>query len=113
MPLIQGWNPVTIKFFNNMMKDYFEIEHALLKARMKRVIRYINYVTKMNPAWSGVAENIQIPNLKEMREDFERVSQNDFDPEFKVSATNGFQLIVNHNLNGPERYSNLLLQECH
>jgi len=112
MPLIAGWNPVTKKFFNNLMKDYFEIEYGLLRSRMKRVIDYINILTKEKSQWKVTGDGIEIKNFKAAQKEFEKVSMNYFEDEFKPSEKNGFQLIVDHNLQGPERYAGYLLEEC-
>jgi len=112
MPLIAGWNPVTIKFFNNLMKDYFEIEFALLRSRMKRVVQYINVLTMSNAEWTVGDDGIEIPNFEEAKKEFEKITMNSFEPEFVPKSTNGFQLIVNHNLKGADRYAGYLPKDC-
>jgi len=112
MPLIAGWNPVTVKFFNNLMKDYFEIEFALLRSRMKRVVQYINFVTMSNDEWTIGDDGIEIENLDEVKSEFEKITMNYLEPEFVPKSTNGFQLIVDHNLKGADRYAGYLPEEC-
>jgi len=114
MPLIKGWNDVTVRFFNNLLKDYFEIEHALLKSRMKRVIKYINSLTRRSGRWVVDVEGIEIPDLEDVREGFEKVTMNYFDDEYQVSAGNGFQLIVDHNyeMGDMRRYNDILSIDC-
>jgi len=108
MPLIQGWTEKSINFFNKMFKDYFEIEHALLKSRMKRVIRYINMLSSGHTK----SEDFTVTNWDEAKQEFNKISSNYFEPEYEPSPKNGFQLIVNNNFNGPSKYSNILPEQC-
>jgi len=108
MPLIDGFTKNTTKMFNKMLVDTFEIVYGLLRSRMKRVIQYINY---LNQELDRTAMNT-IPNLKKRQEEFKLLTTNRFEPEFKPSPQNGFDVIIDENQSGTARYANLLEAEC-
>jgi len=107
MPLIRGFTKDSTILINGMLKSMFEIEYGLLKSRMKRVILYINQLTEQFKA-----NNSQIPDMEQAREEFRRITMNKFEPEFLPSPENGFYPIIDENRVGADRYFNLIQGDC-
>jgi len=99
------------KFITNMLIDKFEVVIGLLRSRMKRVIDYLNTIE--------ASETLELPsgyfsirNLEEKRREFKKLTKNYFEPEFMPKSGNGFEMIINENLSGTERYFDLISEEC-
>ena len=107
MPLIRGFTKDSVILINGMLKSMFEIEFGLLKSRMKRVILYINQLTEQFKA-----NNSQLPNMDQAREEFRKLSMNKFEPEFLPSPENGFVLIIDENRVGTDMYYSLIQRDC-
>lgn len=110
MPLIDGFTPESVEMMNTMLKDMFDIIFALLRARTKRIVNYINQVIATKN--KDVAMNLEEPELSERRAEFAEISKNKFDSEFKVRANNTFHTIIDENDIGIGRYAGLLAEEC-
>jgi len=108
IPLTMGWTNDTTKFFNKMLRDQLDITMSLVKSRVKRVVTYVNNLTRAKKEWSMKGGEFKIKQLKAKRREFGQVVKNAFDPEFPPSSENGFQKIIDENLEDLERYSNLL-----
>ena len=107
MPLIDGFTKDSTKLINKMMADTFEIVLGLLKSRMKRVITYINEVTK------EVNETgLSIRNLDQKRNHFKKIAENYFEPEFVPSPDNTFYKIIDDREYGIKRYAGLIEKKC-
>ena len=99
------------KILNGMLTDQFEIVSGLVKSRAKRIINYINFLTKEGKAWRD--ENGASFDDYELRKmEFKEISKNYFEPEFEPKSTNNFQLVVNDNFKDERRYAGLIPQEC-
>jgi len=107
MPLIRGFTKDSVILINNMLKSMFDIEYGLLRSRMKRVVLYINQLTK-----EFKESGSQLPNMEQAREEFRRISMNKFEPEFLPSPENGFVPIIDENRVGTDMYYNLIQREC-
>jgi len=109
MPLITGFTKGSKVLFRTMLTDTFEIVMGLTRSRMKRVIEYINNLTdEIN------TEGIFVPDMKldAQKIEFQKLTQNRFEPEFVPKSTNTFQQIIDENQFGPKRYFGLLKAEC-
>ena len=110
MPLIHGFTKDSTVLMNRMLTDTFEIIFGLLRSRAKRIINYVNDLTvEMAEKPQG---GLEVPDLEGKRKEFDKVSQNRFEPEFEVSAENTFQMIIDENVHGVERYAGLLEADC-
>ena len=112
-PALEGDPLKKTTFMTKMLKDHFEIIFGLLKSRNKRIIDYVNELTRNKDQWEIIATNkLFIKDLKEKRKEFEMITKNRFEPEFAPSAKNGFSMIIDENLSGTERYFDLIKEEC-
>ena len=111
-PLLDGWSPESSKFFNQIIYDSFDIAHALLKSRVKRIVKYVNKLIKETQDWGISWDSMHIDDLKTRRKEFQIISRNYFEPEFMPAPTNEFQMIIDDNLHGEDRYFGLLEEEC-
>ena len=91
-----------------MLVSAFEITLGLVRSRMKRVILFINNLTK---EVSGDGK-IEISDLEKRREEFRQITMNRFEPEFEPKKNNTFQLIIDENKEGVDRYMGLIRKEC-
>ena len=96
---------------NGMLRDHFEIVQGLLKSRTKRIINYINFLTKEGKGWVD-GNGISFDDFKLRSKEFKEISKNYFEPEFEPSPTNGFELVANENLDDIGRYAGLIPTEC-
>ena len=111
-PGIKSTSGMRTKFLEHMLLDMFDIMFAHLRSRMKRVILYVNDMIKNMSLESFLNEGIKIADIEEKRKIFaSNVNINFMDPEFKPKKTN-FTKIVDENLQGTDRYNNLISKDC-
>ena len=111
-PLLQGWNSERAEFFNNMLSDSFDVVFGLLKSRMERVINYINKLAEETGEFKVSTDGISIPQLGKRRKEFEKISMNYFEEKYEPGYENGFEKIIDDNVEGKERYFGLLEEKC-
>lgn len=111
-PMIQGWTPEIVPYFDKLLEDSFEVTFGLLKSRIQRIVRYVNQIIREPRSWTRTKNGVLLSNLKERRKEFQQLTMNRFEPEFVPSSKNGFQLIVDENLSGEGRYFGLS-EECY
>ena len=108
-PAIKGPTPVRKLFIETMVRDMFDLMFAYLRSRMKRVILYVNYLSKEISEREGY---VVVPNLEANRMIFKtKININSMDPQFEPKNTT-FQKIIDENLNGDEIYGGLIPNEC-
>ena len=98
-------------FMRKLAVDHFEIINGLLRSRTKRIINYVNNLTRNYEAWYQ-DDKAYFDDQEQRTLEFKGLSKNWFEPEFEPSLSNGFVKIVDDNLDGMERYSGLLSEEC-
>ena len=105
-PSFSGSSSDREKILMKMIIDMFELMHGYLKSRLKRVIQYINNLPKL--------ESNQIPqdSYYDIKAKFEVANKNNMEIEFMPTNNNGFQKIVDENLEGIERYLDIFSKEC-
>jgi len=110
-PKIGGLNIPKRKYDNavKMMSDLFDIIFGLLRSRLKRVILMINKMSKI-PKYRD--RKLTRKDLVEEIKEFERISQNYFEEEFKPSKNNSWEIIIDENLPLTQRYFGYLQNEC-
>lgn len=111
-PVLSGSSDEKEKFVTKMLRDQFDIVMGLLKSRAKRIIAYINTIIKSNEYEKLPSGEIQVKDLETKRKIFKQIIKNNFEPEFKPSADNGFVKITDENFYGTERFSGLIQEEC-
>jgi len=101
-PLIEGVKPVII---NRMLNDMFEIQLALYRSRMQRVLKVIEYMMDSHDADGEV-------DYYFWREEYQEAVRNRIDPQYQISKDNTWIPIINENLEGADKYFGLLREEC-
>jgi len=106
-PLIHGFTKESTVLINQMLVDTFDIVHGLLRSRMKRVISYVNTLTKeIDPS------DTRVRYLGDKRKEFNELIKNSFDPEFMPRKNNTYELIIDETKTGTARYAKLLPKNC-
>lgn len=108
MPLIHGFTQETTDLINQVLTDTLEIATGLLRSRMKRIVVYINALTKI-AAQNGGIDNLDI---EEKRMEFRELTKNKFELEYFPSRSNGFERVVDENYSGTKRYFGLIDEKC-
>ena len=105
-PQLIGTNERKTKFLSKMLFDMFEIQQAYLKSRVLRAGEFVrNMVKEAN-------KNPKI-NYSQYKEEFEaKINVNKIDPQFTISSSNGFQLIVDRNLQEPAALFGHISEDC-
>jgi len=104
-PQLVGTTQKKTDFIIKMITDLFKIQYAYLRSRMKRVHAFIRKM--QNRELDG--ENLDFPKL---RNEFDVINKNRLEPEFQISKTNSFTLILDKNLNEENAYFNHLNKDC-
>ena len=113
-PLVDSTTFEREKILTKMLKDLYELMFGYLRSRMKRVIMYINKISKQAPKAYISSNNYKIASkdYPKYKTKFNSINTNYLEPEFIPSNKNGFQKIIDENSEGLYRYSGLLTQEC-
>lgn len=105
-PLLQGFTEKSTKLLNQMLADTLEIELGLVRSRMKRIINYINYLSK------ELDYDSFMKSLSQRKEEFKNAARNRFEPEFEPRPENNFHKIIDEREQGTKRYSELIPADC-
>lgn len=112
-PVLKGTSEEKEKFLIRMIADHFEIAFGLLKSRVKRILVYVNRLSRQIGGNDGPWDkDIKIKDLEKKREEFRQVTLNRFENEFMPRKENGFLKIIDENESGVDRYMGLLGKEC-
>jgi hypothetical protein len=104
-PQLIGTNPYKTQFLTKMLKDLFEIQYSFYRSRMKRILKVIQ---EMNQ--EGIDEGEIDYNY--WRKQYDKAALNRVEPEYAISKSNSFKLIMDQNLSGKEAYFGHLDKEC-
>ncbi len=111
-PALEGFSNEMKDHVTNMLKDHYEIIYGLLRSRMKRVIVFVNNLSFNKEVSRDTNGELIINDLDGNREEFQRITQNYFEPEYEPSPNNKFQPIINENYSGERKYFGLIKEEC-
>jgi len=113
-PVIKASSEEKGLFLNTLFIDLYEILSAQLRSRMKRVIKFVNMLTKEGFAQPDPNDELGVllPNLEENRKIFNQLQENTIDDEFRISPTNSWLRIVDETKPGEERYNGMFPIEC-
>jgi len=102
-------------FMTKMIHAQFDIIFGLLRSRMKRVVLFINKISKSIPAKfiSKKGKVKFVPEMAKVRQEFNKLNKNKFETEFENYDTTEFYKVVDDNYIGPKRYADLLPRECY
>jgi len=71
MPLLQGFTVGTTRLMNQMLVDTFEIVQKLLRSRMKRIVGYVNNLSRV----VREGEEVVIPSLETRRQEWREITK--------------------------------------
>jgi len=104
-PQLIGTNPYKTEFLTKMLKDLFEIQYAYYKSRMSRILKLLKSMDEE-------ASIIGTRDYSKWKVQYDEASMNRLEPEYKISANNSFQIIMDQNIQGPGAYFGILRDEC-
>ena len=111
-PLLDGWSDDTKRFFNKILYDSFEIVYGLLKSRTKRIVQFVNKLIQEDQVGKVSSNVFYIEDLNAKRKEFKEISKNYFEPEYLPGPDNDYQIILDDNLQGMDRYMGLIESKC-
>lgn len=111
-PLLDGWSDDTKVFFNKILYDSFDIVYGLLRSRTKRIVKFVNKLIQEDQVGQVNSNVFYIEDLNAKRKEFKEISKNYFEPDFSMSPDNDYQLILDDNLQGMDRYMGLIESKC-
>jgi len=111
-PALEGFSAEMKNHVAKMLTDHFEIVYGLMKSRMKRVIQYVNVMVQDGEVSRLNSGDVLINELEAKRLEFQRITQNYFEPEFEPSPDNRFEPIIDENFDDERRYFGLIKEEC-
>lgn len=111
-PGMEGFSHEIKGLFKEFLTDSMEIVFGLLRSRTKRIINYVNSLTRDGKAWKIKGNDVYIEDLETKIEAFKEITKNYFEPEFEPSPTNSLSKVVDENYFGTQRYGNYLARDC-
>jgi len=96
----------------NTLSDHYEIMFGLLRSRMKRIIGYINELSRKYSMEKIEAGIDKLPNFKKIKSKFNKLNKNGFEPEFEPSLRNQFVKVIDESLKGPAKYAGFIPEKC-
>ena len=97
---------------SRMVYDLFEITTSFLKSRLKRIVKYVNWLENSGQIQIDEEGNVTIKKLEQRRKEFADITKNYFDEEFELSSDNTWVKIVDENIEGLARYNGMFDIEC-
>jgi len=104
-PQLIGTNEHKTQFLIKMLRDLFEIQYAYYRSRMTRVMTVIRNM-------QDETKNVRNPDYTKYKIAYAEAAVNRLEPEYTISAKNGFVKIMDENLKGPAAYFGNLKDEC-
>jgi len=101
-PLLDGVKPMLI---SRMLNDLFEIQYALYRSRMTRIIDVINKMQK------ETVES-QKANATQWKKEYQAAERNRIDTKFAISKNNTWKPIMDENLKGSKAYFGHIPEQC-
>mmetsp|Transcript_25435 Transcript_25435/g.22444 ORF Transcript_25435/g.22444 Transcript_25435/m.22444 type:complete len:116 (+) Transcript_25435:142-489(+) len=85
------------RVFRNMLFGMYDIEFALLRSRIKRVVNFVNRVDA-DAKRSGKELSVYLKeNEKDLKAEFANVTMNRFEPEYNISLGNTWEYVLDEN----------------
>lgn len=111
-PVLEGSNKEKEIFITKMVKDMLEVVTAYLKSRLKRAIKYVNWLEKSGLIMKTEEGEVVVDKLEQRQQEFAEITKNYLDPEFVPNESNGWKKIIDENYDGIERYNGMIGVEC-
>ena len=94
-----------------MLNDLFEVSMAYLKSRTKRIISFVNELTEEMQGDTFLGDK-RIPNFEVKLTEYRKITKNYLEPEFELSRDNSFEIIIDENLKGADKFFGFIDPEC-
>ena len=111
-PELKGTPKEKETLVTTMILDMFEIVHAQLKSRLKRTIKYINWLDQSGLLTRDDDGKVKISKLEQRKQEFADITKNYLDEEFEIRSDNGWVKIIDENKDGLDRYNYMFGIEC-
>lgn len=92
------------KVTQKAIMSLFEIQYGLYKSRMKRVLNVILKLKQQHKAGKI--------NLEQLRKEYREAVKNRFEPEYQISKSNTFDIVMDESIHGPGGYFGNIAPEC-
>ena len=102
-PLLTGTTKSYIYY--DVLTSMFEIQFKYYRSRMKRVMKVISQIQKE-------ASEKQDVDYAKWRKVYQEAVKNRLEPEYQVSKSNTYTLIMDDNLKGADAYFGQLDKQC-
>ena len=112
-PSMVGTNEEKDRMLTKMLKDCFEIVTAQLRSRIKRVLKYVNWLVEEDQIRIEKGKNVIIPKLEQRQTEFAEITKNYMEEEFEISSDNTWWKVVDETKDGLERYNGKIRTECY
>ena len=106
-PQLVATNDRKKTFLTNMLSDIFEVQSAYYKSRMSRTFKFME---RMVAQINSSPDTVDYSKFK--AEFHSSIDINKLEPEFTISPSNGFSLILDKNIEGEGAYFGHLEKEC-
>jgi len=104
------------KLFTEVNHGILKITSGLLRSRVKRIIDMINNLSNEQVKVVLEEEPKNLRKSTQLREEtiqeYKNAEANRMDPEYEPKKLHGFELFMDENLEGADRYMGLLSEEC-
>ena len=111
-PELKGSPKAKEIMMTRMVYDMFEIVTAYLKSRLKRAIKYINWLERSGQISYGDNGEVIVQKLAQRQHEYSEITKNYLDEEFEISADNTWIKIIDDNIDGLDRYNGMFNIEC-
>ena len=111
-PVLKGTNKEKEILVTKMLKDMFEIVSSYLRSRLKRIIKYVNWLDRSGLAQLEGFRTAIISKEEQRKIEFDSISKNYLEEEFEIPSDNGWVKIVDENIDGLGRYNGMFALEC-
>lgn len=101
-PLLTGTTKHRVYY--SVVKDLFEIQYAYYRSRMMRMLDLIRRMQE--------EEKKGEVDYDKWREEYRKASINKLEPQYKISKTNSYKLIMDENLPKEKAYFGLISKDC-
>jgi hypothetical protein len=111
-PSLSPTHPESEIFIRKHMIDLFEIIKGVTRSRAKRIVQFINKLTKERGFGMDANGDIIMKDFEQKKAEFEKVIENRLEEEYQPSPKNDYRLLIDEHLEGVDRYNGFITAEC-
>jgi len=93
------------RLYYDVLMGLFDINYAYYRSRMKRVLNVISSIQKD-------FEQSHVVDYNKYREEYQKAVQNRLEPEYQISSSNTWTLVMDESLSGSQAYMGYISEEC-